>query len=93
MTAVIVKHRITLIWLLLVAATVLSWEVGHGIGISDIRVAGAVILAVAFIKVRLVAFEFMELRHAPWFMRIAADAWIVVILGVLLTLYFLSANS
>lgn len=76
--------RNTLIWLVLVAATALSWSVGHGMGISDARTGGAVILATAFIKVRFVIFDFMEVRAAPLWMQRVADAWVFIAAVVLI---------
>lgn len=84
--------RTTLIWGLLVGATVLSWEFGHGIGFSEARHAGIAILIVAMVKVRLVILDFMEVRHAPIYMRIAGEAYCAVICAVLVTL-FLSAPA
>jgi hypothetical protein len=72
-----------LVWLLLVAATVVSWGIGHGVGISDARIGAVAILATAFIKVRFVMFEFMELRDAPGWMRRAAGGWVVTVAALL----------
>lgn len=82
--------RITLVWLLLVGATALSWEVGHGLGFADARSAGAAILVISFVKVRFVIRDFMEIRSAPSWMRAISDAWLVIITAVLVVL-FLSA--
>jgi len=81
-------NRTTLIWLLLIAATALSWQMGHGLGFSDSRHAGVAILVVALVKVRLVILEFMELRHAPRFMRYAAEVWTLGVCTVLVTLFW-----
>jgi hypothetical protein len=81
---VLQMSRITVIWLLLVAATLLSWEIGHGIGGWDARIGGTAIMVVAFVKVRFVMFDFMEIRGAPTWMRRATDGWIVVISAVLI---------
>ena len=83
--------RTTLIWGLLVVATALSWGAGHGIGISDARIAAVVILLVTFVKVRFVMFEFMELRDAPTWMRRAADGWVVVLAGLLILRVLITA--
>jgi Prokaryotic Cytochrome C oxidase subunit IV len=79
-------NRVSLIWLLLVAATALSWEIGHGFGIKEARIAGAVIIVIAFIKVRFVILDFMEIRTAPFFMRATAECWLVTICTVLIVL-------
>lgn len=83
----VVSRRVGLVWLILVAATLVSWLVGHGVGLSDRRSAGMVIIGVALLKVRLVMLDFMELRNAPMPLRIAVEAWTVVMLAVLVLLY------
>ena len=81
------RTRATVVWLLLVGATALSWEMGHGFLFREPRHAGAAIIIVAFIKVRFVIREFMELGTAPLFMGLIADAWLLAISAALLTLY------
>jgi hypothetical protein len=83
----LIRSRITLIWLLLVGATLLSWELGHGLGVKDARAAGSLILVVAMIKVRLVVLDFMELRHAPTWMRAGAEIWTVLLAALLVALF------
>lgn len=85
-------NRNTAVWVLLVLATVVSWLMGHGIGIPDIRVAGVVIIIISLIKVRLVLFDFMELRGAPAGMRWAADFWMIG-LGLVLSARFLVVGT
>lgn len=71
--------RTTVVWFILVAATLLSWEVGHGVGFDDLRHAGAAIIVIAFIKARYVILDFMEIRHAPRAMRLVGEAWVVLV--------------
>jgi Prokaryotic Cytochrome C oxidase subunit IV len=89
----LLRSRVTVIWLLLVAATGLSWELGHGMGFSSVRLASSAVIVVAFVKVRFVILEFMEIRTAPLFMRIIAETWLVVICGALLALYWMAART
>lgn len=67
--------RTSALWLLLVVATLASWEIGHGLGLGDHRLDNAAILAVAMLKVRFVARDFMEIGHAPLAYRLVADLW------------------
>ena len=83
------RTRATLIWLLLVAATAASWALGHGAGFHALRDASVGIIVVAFIKVRFVMLDFMELRRAPVPMRIAAEVWVAAICAALIVLYLL----
>lgn len=84
----LIRSRATLIWALLVGATLLSWELGHGLGVQDTRVAGSLILIVAMVKVRFVMLDFMEIRHAPPWMRIGAEVWTVGLAALLVALFF-----
>lgn len=80
----LLRNRFALVWLVLVAATLLSFEtmvLGHaGLG-------RAVILIIAFAKVLLVGREFMELRHAPALMLWLFQAWVAIVCAVLLVLF------
>ena len=67
------------IWALLVAATLGSWTLGGGHGVA--------LIAVAFVKVRLVGLYFMELRAAPVALRVAFEGWVVAAAGILVGLY------
>ena len=85
------RRRITAVWLLLVVATAASWELGHGFGFDEVRVASAAILVIAFIKVRYVILDFMEIRHAPWAMRLVGEGWLIAVCGGLVYFYLTSA--
>ena len=73
MTALkLLSNRAGVTWLILVAATIVSWAVGaeHGTGSA----VAVLVLAIAAVKVRLVGLDFMELRHAPIPLRAAFRA-------------------
>lgn len=80
-------NRVSFIWLVLVTASLLSWE-STSIAGGDARAAHIAILIIAFIKVRLVGLEFMELRHAPVLLRSAFEAWLVLVCTILLYLFW-----
>ncbi|TDU28983.1 cytochrome c oxidase subunit IV [Panacagrimonas perspica] len=82
--------RTTLIWFLLVGATLVSWELGHGVGLDSAAAAGAAILLVTFVKVRFVVLDFMELRGAPNWMRAIAEGWIVLCCALLIGLFLVA---
>lgn len=79
-------RTVTLVWIALMLATIAStWgvsgaAVGAGVGTT------AVLLIAAF-KLRLVLLHFMELRHAPLPLRLAFEAWVLVLSAALLSLY------
>lgn len=68
------------------AATLISWGFGHGRGTGP-QAAGIAVIAIAFVKIRYVILDFMELRTAPLGMRVAAEAWCVLVCVTLILLY------
>ena len=84
------QSRVTGIWVGLLVATGLSWQFGHGFGFGEkFHYATAAILIVTFIKIRFVFLDFMELRTAPWPLRMAFEVWAVSICVILIGLYWL----
>ncbi|MEH3140267.1 MAG: cytochrome C oxidase subunit IV family protein [Mycobacterium kyogaense] len=81
----LLKNRAGFTWLILVAATIVSWVVGadHGTGSA----VGVIVLGIAAIKVRLVGLDFMELRHAPVPLRATFEAYCVGMWVLLSALY------
>ena len=82
-------NRITLTFLLLVTATALSWALGHGFGFTDLRYANTFIIVIAFVKIRYVFMDFMEVRHSPAWLRVLSEAWVLLVCVTVLTLYWL----
>ena len=84
------RDRLTITWMLLVAMTLFSTEAGGTGGASWFGSAAVVtvaVLGIAFVKVWLVMFTFMEVRGAPLGLRVLATGWLVVALAVLLAIY------
>jgi hypothetical protein len=81
----LLKNRAGVSWLLLVAATLVSWAVGaeHGTGSA----VAVLVLGIAAIKVRLVGLDFMELRHAPIPLRAVFEGYCVGMWVLLSALY------
>jgi len=83
------RTRITVVWLALVIATCLSWETaGDFTWAHDLRILSSIVLVIAFIKVRYIMLEFMELRHAPLPMRLIAEAWPILVCTALIAFYW-----
>jgi hypothetical protein len=82
----LLKTRITVVWLGLIVATLISWRIGtdHGLHAS---LATAVVLVVAFVKVRFVGVYFMELRGAPVWLRSVFEGYCLVVCTVLIAMY------
>jgi hypothetical protein len=70
-----VRSPAGLSWLVLVAATLVSWWVGTDHGLDDKTAACALLLVVALGKVYLIGMHFMELRHADPLLRLAFQAY------------------
>lgn len=82
----VLGDRQTTVWMVLVAATVLTAVVGleqHG----GSTAVGLLLLAVAFIKIRLVALHFMEVRDAPLPLRVLVEAYVGVTFAALVVIY------
>lgn len=84
-------NRLTLIWVLLVAATALSWAMGHRLGLQDREIASIAIIGIAVLKARYVILDFMELRGASLVPRLVAEAWGVVLGLAMIGFYLRSA--
>ncbi|MBH0776714.1 cytochrome C oxidase subunit IV family protein [Nocardia sp. NEAU-351] len=67
----------TAVWTVLVAATCVSWVLGatHRAG----AVSAIALLAVAFVKVRLIGLHFMEIRGAPMALRVVFEIYVVAV--------------
>ena len=77
------------IWFLLVGFTVVSWAVGASDDNFSAVTSTSIILVVSFVKVRLVARYFMEVKTAPLWLRVAIDGWCVFVCLGLLAILFL----
>jgi len=84
----LLRDATTIAWLILVGATAIGWWLGvtsqnaqNGILFTTVG-----ILISAFLKVWIVGFQFMELKHAPRWLRHSFDAWVVVMCAALVIL-------
>lgn len=83
--------RLAAVCLLLTGVTLLSWWLGNSHGHHAFTLNAGITLGViliAALKVRVIVWEFMELKHAPVKMQRVADASLGFITTTLLTLYF-----
>lgn len=86
---VLAAQRTTWVWALLILATVLSWELGHGLGFgSHHERATVAVVLIAYLKVRLVFLDFMELRTAPLALRLSVEAWAALVCGAVIAFYW-----
>ncbi|MGQ0481841.1 MAG: cytochrome C oxidase subunit IV family protein [Pseudonocardia sp.] len=85
----LLRNRISVVWGVLIAATLLSWWLGTGHGFDSVVTASVSILVVAFVKVRLVGLYFMELRDSPLPLRAIFEAYCLVACGVVIGMFLL----
>lgn len=85
MTLSLFRARSTMVWTVLVVATIVSWALGseHGTGSA----VAVVVLGVAVFKVRYVGLDFMELRQAPPLLRGMFEVYCVALWCVLAGMY------
>ncbi len=86
--AYVLSNGTTVAWLVLMVATGLGWWLGQAgqTSAQGQALTTAGVIVVAFIKVWIVGFQFMELRHAPRWLRHAFDAWIIAVCTALLVI-------
>lgn len=82
------RDRFTVVWGVLVAATLMSWYLGTDHGFSSHVAVTTLVLVVALAKARLVGRYFMDLRQAPARLRGLFDVYCVAVCGVLLGIYY-----
>jgi Prokaryotic Cytochrome C oxidase subunit IV len=84
------RGRLFAVWAILVAVTLISSQIGGASNaerIGSTRAVTIAVLAIAFAKVWVVMFEFMELRRAPVALRLLASVWVAAVLGGLLAIH------
>lgn len=87
----LLRDRITVVWGALIVLTLFSWELGTDHGISDAKLASAIVLVVAFVKLRFVGRSFMELRDAPIPLLAIFEGWVVVV-GTAVVVMFVAGS-
>ena len=82
-------RRMTIIWLILIVATVCSWVLGDSrtAGADTARLAAVAILVVAMVKTRLVIIHFMDVGSAPLALRLVCEAWVVLVGAGMIGMY------
>jgi hypothetical protein len=70
----------TLIWAVLVAATLATWMLARSGVASPLETVGLV-MAIAAFKARLIVLHFMGLKHAPLAYRLIFEGWILAVTG------------
>ncbi len=82
--------RTTAVWAALSAITVVSWFLAPAHHAEPVTASAPITIAVlvlAVIKTRLIIGEFMEVRTAPVWLKLATDAWLVLLFGAITAIY------
>lgn len=85
MAGFITRHRLTVIWFVLVALTVANVTTG-GTGSAPKLAVCAFFLVAAAVKSWLIVLDYLELRHAPGGWRAVFLVWLAVILALAFTI-------
>ncbi|CQD18452.1 prokaryotic cytochrome C oxidase subunit IV family protein [Mycolicibacterium conceptionense] len=83
---------VTQTWLLLVAITVGSWWLAPAQYSEALRASvpiTALVLALTLVKSRLIIRQFMEVRTAPRWLKLATDGWLTVLFASIFTIYLI----
>jgi caa(3)-type oxidase subunit IV len=84
----VLRERVTMVWLGLMVLTCLTtW----GLSTKDLFIPAVAVVGnflIAAVKVRYVMLDFMELRNAPIPVRVAFEAWPVVVAAMILGFWF-----
>jgi heme/copper-type cytochrome/quinol oxidase subunit 4 len=84
-----VLRRSTLVWaVLMIVSIATTWGLSTDWFPAEIATAGILVLAAW--KVRLVMFEFMELRHAPRLPRAPFEAWAIIVPAAMIVAFALA---
>ena len=85
------RGRLTLVWMLLVVVTFVSWWLaarGESGRLEANLAVTAGVVAIALVKTRLVFWHFMEIRTAPSWLRWNCDGWLAFLALTLFALYW-----
>lgn len=86
------NKRLFVVWSILVAISLAYLWVDHEATHQGLPSASTVVTVVAIcfalVKVRIIMREFMEVRHAPVFLRRLTDFWVLLMGFALLGVYF-----
>ena len=89
----ITARKLNISFGILVAATVATWLIGEWWSSHAVLLpVMAAMLALTFIKCRLIILDFMALRPVKSFWRGLVLGWVIVVLGVITLAYFVSLN-
>lgn len=86
------RNPLIFVWALLTVVTVASWQTARDGGEAHHLNATVtvIVLSIAAIKTQLVIWHFMEVRHAPTWLKVTANGWLLGLFGLLFGFYFVA---
>lgn len=82
----LIKDKLFLVLAGLLSLTLLSWLILSYVGL-EAQTLGVILIILAFIKVRLIIIHYMEAAKAYLPIRIAFEAWVILVGGITIALY------
>nr|WP_256735857.1 cytochrome C oxidase subunit IV family protein [Mycolicibacterium hippocampi] len=83
-------------WLTLSAMTLVYVWMDHSVDTAETLRASPVVtvsaIVIALIKMRIILREFMEVRHAPIWLRRLTDGWVMLIATLLIGTYIVGST-
>jgi Prokaryotic Cytochrome C oxidase subunit IV len=88
----LIRNPLTIVWALLTTVTIVSSLVTLDGGASHQinTTVTTVVLLIAAVKAFLVIWHFMEVRHAPVWLKLTTSGWVLALFALLLGFYFAS---
>lgn len=85
-----IRNPLTIVWALLTAVTVVSWLTARDGGATHQvnATVTVVVLLIAALKAQLVIWHFMEVNHAPAWLKVTTSGWVLALFALLLGCYF-----
>lgn len=86
------RNQLTIVWVFLTAITLASWWISQGTGVAyHTNVAVTLgVLMIAVVKVHFVIRYFMEVRHAPRWLKRTTGGWLLLLFMLLCGIYLAS---
>lgn len=84
--------RDTIVLALLIAATAASALIAGSGNQPASLLTGAMTIAIATFKMRVIAYEFMEVASAPLILRVFITSWLLIMTAMLILIYGMGAR-
>lgn len=83
----LLKDTLLVVLVILLGITLFSWLLLDAAALTP-RITGALLLALAFVKVQIILSQYMELGKAALGVRIAFAAWLIAAYAITMGLYW-----